>query len=134
MGDTNKWIILQDDDKALENTEFVGDQNTLITNMLARMKEDKSIGEKMLKKRMATKKEENEQLTGKDDSAAQTMINTNPTSASDMSAYRQRRLELGEDDILNNNVQESYSNIPILNNVDNRLDKKMIWARMPNLS
>ena len=102
--------------------------------MLARMKEDKSIGEKMLKKRMATKKEENEQLTGKDDSVAQTMINTNPTSASEMSAYRQRRLELGEDDILNNNVQESYSNIPILNNVDNRLDKKMIWARMPNLS
>ena len=48
------------------------------------------------------------------------------TTAGDMSAYRQRRLELGEDDILNNNVQESYSNIPILNNVDNRLDKKMI--------
>ena len=36
--------------------------------MLARMKEDKQIGEKMLKKRMATKKEENEQLNGKDDS------------------------------------------------------------------
>ena len=52
------------------------------------MKEDKSIGEKMLKKRMATKKEENEQLNGKDDPAIQNMINTNPSTASEMSAYR----------------------------------------------
>ena len=56
------------------------------------------------------------------------MINTNPTNTNDMSAYRQRRLELGEDDILNSNVSESYSNIPILNNVDNKLEKKMIWV------
>lgn len=35
--------------------------------MLAQMKEDKSIGEKMLKKRMTSKKEENEQENGKHD-------------------------------------------------------------------
>ena len=58
----------------------------------------------MLKKRMATKKEENEQLNGKDDPMVQTMINTNPTTASEMSTYRQKRLELGEDDILNHNI------------------------------
>jgi len=33
------------------------------------MKEDKQVGEKMLKKRMATKKEENEQEHGKHDQA-----------------------------------------------------------------
>ena len=88
MADTNKWVILQDDDKALDNIEFVGDQNTLITNMLARMKEDKQIGEKMLKKRMATKQEETEQLNGKDDSGVQSLINTNSTNTNDMSAYR----------------------------------------------
>ena len=54
------------------------------------------------------------------------MINTNPTTPEDLSSYRQRRLDLGEDDILNKNVQESYSNIPIINNIDNRLEKKMI--------
>jgi len=60
MGGTNKWIIVEDSEKTLESTEFVGDQNTLINNMLSKMKEDKQVGEKMLKKRMATKKEENE--------------------------------------------------------------------------
>ena len=39
--------------------------------MLERMKEDKSVGEKMLKKRMATKKEENEREVGKDESGVE---------------------------------------------------------------
>ena len=41
MGETNKWIIVQDNEKSLDQVEFVGDQNTLINNMLSRMKEDK---------------------------------------------------------------------------------------------
>lgn len=60
MAETNKWIIIQSSEKDLDTIEFVGDQNTLINKMLSQMKEDKQIGEKMLKKRMATKKEENE--------------------------------------------------------------------------
>ena len=56
--------------------------------MLQKMKEDKSIGEKMLKKRMATKKEENERESGKDDSVIESHINTNPQTAAEMSIYR----------------------------------------------
>ena len=60
MGGTNKWIILQDNEQNLDHTEFVGDQNTLINTLLTQMKEDKSVGEKMLKKRMQSKRDENE--------------------------------------------------------------------------
>lgn len=56
--------------------------------MLHKMKEDKSIGEKMLKKRMATKKEENEREVGKDDSGVEVQLNTNPQTASELSDYR----------------------------------------------
>jgi hypothetical protein len=41
MGGTNKWIIVEDSERNLDQTEFVGDQNTLINNMLNKMKEDK---------------------------------------------------------------------------------------------
>lgn len=88
MGETNKWIVVQDDDKSVERTEFVGDQNALITKMLAQMKEDKAIGEKMLKKRMATKKEENEREAGKDDVPVTNYINTSIQNPTDMDMYR----------------------------------------------
>jgi hypothetical protein len=82
MGGTNKWIIVEDSEKNLEQTEFVGDQNTLINNMLNRMKEDKQVGEKMLKKRMATKKEENEAEHGKHDTAISNIMTTQPEQLS----------------------------------------------------
>lgn len=56
--------------------------------MLAQMKEDKAIGEKMLKKRMATKKEENEREAGKDDVPVTNYINTSIQNPTDMDMYR----------------------------------------------
>jgi hypothetical protein len=94
--------------------------------MLAKMKEEKSVGEKMLQKRMATKKEENEREHGKHDANISNIMPNSTLNASELNMYRERRLALGEDDILTSNRVESYTHIPILNNSGNTLDKKMI--------
>ena len=90
------------------------------------MKDDKSIGEKMLKKRMQSKREENETETGKREIIAPEIINTNTQATNDMNMYRQRRLDLADTDILNTDRSTSYQNIPILTNNGSTLDKKMI--------
>ena len=126
MGSTNKWVILEDVDKSLDQIEFVGDQNTLINNMLAKMKEEKSVGEKMLQKRMATKKEDNEREHGKHDTNISNIMPNSTLNPQELNLYRERKLALGEDDILTANRVESYSHIPILNNTGNTLEKKMI--------
>ena len=57
--------------------------------MLSKMKEDKSVGEKMLKKRMATKKEENEKEHGKHDSSISNLMTNQPNELSKMQLHRQ---------------------------------------------
>jgi hypothetical protein len=80
----------------------------------------------MLKKRMATKKEENEREHGKHDSAISNIMTNQPNQMSSMELHKQRRLELGEEDILTGDRIENYYNIPILTNDGTNIDKKMI--------
>ena len=80
----------------------------------------------MLKKRMATKKEENEKEHGKHDSAISNIMTNQPNNLSEMELHKQKRLELGEDDILTSERVENYHNIPIITNDGTNLEKKMI--------
>lgn len=75
---------------------------------------------------MATKKADNEREHGKHDSNISNIMPNTTLSAEELNIYRERRLALGEDDILTSNRVESYSHIPIINNNGNTLDKKMI--------
>ena len=43
-----------------------------------------------------------------------------------MELHKQRRLDLGEDDILNSERVESFKNIPIITNDGTTLEKKML--------
>ena len=80
----------------------------------------------MLKKRMATKKEENEKEHGKHDTAISNIMTNQPNNMTSMELHKQRRLALGEDDILSSDVVENYQNIPVITNNGTTLDKKMI--------
>ncbi len=70
------------------------------------MKEDKNVGEAMLKKRMQKKKEQNEREHGPIDSS---LPNVMPRQLDEMGTYRQKKLDLCSDDILNSNNEEAYS-------------------------
>lgn len=104
MASTNKWTVLQDAEYT--NVEFVGDQNQLINTMLTQMKQDKTVGEAMVKKRMQRKQQENEQEHGP--------IDPSIKSVDAMNVYRQKKLDLCADDILNPESQECYDQLPIL--------------------
>lgn len=56
VGQTNKWIIIQDNEDFLEKTFYTDDEDKLLTNLIEQMRKDAKLGEDMIKKRLNQKK------------------------------------------------------------------------------
>lgn len=90
IGQTNKWLIIQDNEQFLDKTLFADDEDRLLTGLLEQMRKDAKIGEDMIKKRVETKKKESEAVNGKVPDEAREFI------APKNRIYANNRLEMAE--------------------------------------
>ena len=90
VGQTNKWIIIQDNEDFLEKTFYTDDEDQLLTNLIGQMRKDAKLGEDLIKKRLDHKKRESETKTGEVPEEAKAFLNHKN------GLYKNNRLELAE--------------------------------------
>ena len=114
VGQTNKWIIIQDNEDFLEKTFYTDDEDRLLTNLIEQMRKDAKLGEDMIKKRLNQKKTDQDAKSGEVPEEAKTFLNHKNAT------YKNNRLELAE-------MPEGESvNVPLILSGPEGISKQMI--------
>lgn len=90
VGQTNKWLIVQDNEDFLEKTFFTDDEDQLLTTLIEQMKKDSKLGEDMIKRRLDQKKKESESKNGAVPKEAREFLDNKNR------IYQNNRLEMAE--------------------------------------
>jgi hypothetical protein len=114
VGQTNKWLIIQDNEDFLDKTFYTDDDEKLLTSLIEQMRKDARLGEDMIKKRVEHKKKESEATTGPVPEDAKAIISHKN------SIYKNNRLEMAE-------IPDGCSvNVPLLISGPTEISKHII--------